>query len=181
MSRRCLHGWALMSWGQVQLTCPLTHSLVTRGGPFWSVLGQKHKLSLCSWGTLGVFLVEKICPPIHTPDSYPIHTPIHTLLLPFVAKSLLRSGQYQRSYAAQIFRRHKTQREALQEPTRGSFRRSVYIYIYRYLIFIDDMCIVYIYIYGMYSICICTLSPTNVEVWEAEVREVSFQSPCTYR
>ena len=29
-----------------------------------------------------------------SPDSYPIHTPIHTLLLPFAAKSLLRSGQY---------------------------------------------------------------------------------------
>ena len=28
------------------------------------------------------------------PDSYPIHTPIHTLLLPFAAKSLLRSGQH---------------------------------------------------------------------------------------
>ena len=39
-------------------------------------------------------LSEQICPPIHTPDSYPIHTPIHTLLLPFAAKSLLRSGQY---------------------------------------------------------------------------------------
>ena len=156
---RCLHGWALMSWGQVQLTCPLTHSLVTRGGHLWCSLtlgypprsrlaifsvGQtagsklqvsssaaappphsalqvpasyaklhppghsttdatdnsstrisagllhplalstggnsclswatvavKHKLSLCSWGTLGVFPVERICPPIHTPDSYP--------------------------------------------------------------------------------------------------------------
>ena len=31
---------------------------------------------------------------VPTPDSYPIHTPIHTLLLPFAAKSLLRSGQY---------------------------------------------------------------------------------------
>ena len=56
-----------------------------------------HTLSLCSWGTLGVFPVEKICPPIHTPDPYPIHTPIHTLLLPFAAKSLLRSGQYWQS------------------------------------------------------------------------------------
>ena len=70
---------------------------VRRGGNSclsWATVAVKHNLSLCSWGTLGVFPVEKICPPIHTPDSYPIHTPIHTLLLPFAAKSLLRSGQY---------------------------------------------------------------------------------------
>ena len=54
------------------------------------------KLSLCSWGTLGVFPVEKnLSPdsyprfiPDSYPDSYPIQTPIHTLLLPFAAKSL---------------------------------------------------------------------------------------------
>ena len=64
---------------------------VRRGGNSclsWATVAVKHKLSLCSWGTLGVFPVEKKCPPIHTPDSYPIHTPIHTLLLPFAAKSL---------------------------------------------------------------------------------------------
>ena len=38
--------------------------------------------------------VPRLIPPIHTPDSYPIHTPTHTLLLPVAAKSLLRSGQY---------------------------------------------------------------------------------------
>ena len=58
-----------------------------------SVLG--HTSCLCAPGVLLVsFRSKKICPPIHTPDSYPIHTPIHTLLLPFAAKSLLRSGQY---------------------------------------------------------------------------------------
>ena len=56
---------------------------VRRGGNSclsWATVAVKHKLSLCSWGTLGVFPVEKICPPIHTPDSYPIHTP---LIIPF--------------------------------------------------------------------------------------------------
>ena len=167
----------LILWGQVQLTCPLTHLLVSRGGAIlalkwccswhsvlmdavteqscgclgtrvvcsirgavavaggcsltsdagicralwrgvsllslkfgacflqsvrcdgnsclsWATVAVKHKLFLCSWGTLGLSGRKKICPPIHTPDAYPIHTPIHTRLLPFAAKSLLRSGQY---------------------------------------------------------------------------------------
>ena len=46
---------------------------------------------------------------IHTYTHTYIH--IHTLLLPFAAKSLLRSAQYWRSYAAQ---KHKTQRELLR-------------------------------------------------------------------
>ena len=82
----------LETWSLLPAVCPTRWKQL-------SVLGHcrseaQAKLSLCSWGTLGVFPVKKICPSIHTPDSYPIHTPIHTLLLPFAAKSLLRSGQY---------------------------------------------------------------------------------------
>ena len=130
-----------MSWGQVQLTCPLTHSLVTRGGPFlpmdgvieqscgcpgtrvgggvqldvrrwdlqgavagallslklgacflqsvrrggnsclsWATVAVKHKLSLCSWGTLGVFPVEKKTVPRFIP---PIHTRFIPRFIPF--------------------------------------------------------------------------------------------------
>ena len=71
----------------------------------WSLLPAKQLsvLGHCRSETQAVFVLlgyswsfrsKKICPPIHTPDSYPIHGPIHTLLLPFAAKSLLRSGQY---------------------------------------------------------------------------------------
>ena len=45
MSLQRLHGWALMSWGQVQLTCPLTHSLVTCGGPFLPMDGPGAQIS----------------------------------------------------------------------------------------------------------------------------------------
>ena len=81
----------LETWSLLPAVCP------TRWKEL-SVLGhcRSETQAVCVLlGTLGVFLVEKkICPPIHTPDSFPIHTPIHTLLLPFAAKSLLRSGQY---------------------------------------------------------------------------------------
>ena len=43
---------------------------VRRGGNSclsWATVAVKHKLSLCSWGTLGVFPVEKNL----SPDSYP--------------------------------------------------------------------------------------------------------------
>ena len=66
----------------------------------WSLLPAKqlsvlgHCRSFVLLGYSWSFRSKKIGPPIHTPDSYPIHTPIHTLLLPFAAKSLLRSGQY---------------------------------------------------------------------------------------
>ena len=47
---------------------------VRRGGNSglsWATVAVKHKLSLCSWGTLGVFPVEKIL----SPDSYPRFIP----------------------------------------------------------------------------------------------------------
>ena len=73
----------LETWSLLPAVCPTRWKQL-------SVLGH------CRSETQAVFVLrsKKICPPIHTPDSYPIHTPIHTLLLPFAAKSLLRSGQY---------------------------------------------------------------------------------------
>ena len=47
---------------------------VRRGGNSclsWATVAVKHKLSLCSWGTLGVFPVEKNM----SPDSYPRFIP----------------------------------------------------------------------------------------------------------
>ena len=47
---------------------------VRRGGNSclsWATVAVKHKLSLCSWGTLGVFPVEKN----PSPDSYPRFIP----------------------------------------------------------------------------------------------------------
>ena len=66
---------------------------VRRGGN-WATVAVKHKLSLCSWGTLGVFPVEKnLSPdsyPRFIPDSYPDSYPSAAIC----SKSLLRSGQY---------------------------------------------------------------------------------------
>ena len=110
----------LETWSLLPAVCPTRWKQLSVLGHCRSETQAVFVLLGYSWCLSG----RKKCPPIHTPDSYPIHTPIHTLLLPFAAKRLLRSGQYQRSYAAQILRTHKTQREALKEPARGSFRIS---------------------------------------------------------
>ena len=86
MSTHTLTGY---SWGAIfangvieqSCGCPGTRVVcsmqsVRRGGNSclsWATVAVKHKLSLCSWGTLGLvsFRSKKICPPIHTPDSYP--------------------------------------------------------------------------------------------------------------
>ena len=97
---------------------------VRRGGNSclsWATVAVKHKLSLCSCGTLGVFPVEKnLSPdsyPRFIPDSYPDSYPSAAICSqePLALWAVL----------AKLCRpRHKTQREALQEPARGSFRRS---------------------------------------------------------
>ena len=80
----------LETWSLLPAVCPTRWKQL-------SVLGHCRSETQAVFVHLGYswsFRSKKICPPIHTPDSYPIHTPIHTLLLPFAAKSLLRSGQY---------------------------------------------------------------------------------------
>ena len=55
-------------------TWSLLPAVCRRGGNSclsWATVAVKHKLSLCSWGTLGVFPVEKNL----SPDSYPRFIP----------------------------------------------------------------------------------------------------------
>ena len=55
----------LETWSLLSADCP------TRWKQMWATVAVKHKLSLCSWGTLGVFPVEKNL----SPDSYPRFIP----------------------------------------------------------------------------------------------------------
>ena len=84
----------LETWNFLPAVCPTSLSDAVETAVCPGPVAVKHKLSLCSWGTLGVFLVENnLSPdsyPRFIPDSYPESYPS----LPFAAKSLLRSGQY---------------------------------------------------------------------------------------
>ena len=101
---------------------------VRRGGNSclsWATVAVKHKLSLCSWGTLGVFPVEQICPPIHTP----IHTRFIPRFIPFCCHLQPRAscalGSTSEAMPPKSSEDTKLkEKHALQEPARGSFRRS---------------------------------------------------------